>query len=228
MRARIALLRLAVAVALCYLSFSLFVQTPAYLALQELVERLLPGIELSTVMLALLSALVIPACFLGGRRSMYLIYAISIALYLPSALSASSINWASLLGLSVEVRPPALTAPVGLAIMGGYLWLLSTSRIEGEYAELLRRGGAEAGAAASGQLALAATLTLASLLAASSALALAALPLPGALLSRLPSPHLLLGACGVILILACVSLYLLAVKGHREPPGEAPVERSRE
>lgn len=219
MRVRIVSLRLAVTVALCYLSFYLFTQTPAYLALGTLAARFLPGVELATVMLVLLSALVIPACVLGGKRSMRFIYIVSIALYLPSAISVSGINWAAILGVPVEVGAhlPGIAMLVGLAIIGGYLWLLCTSRIEREYVELIERGGAkvEVGAVASGQLTLAVALTLASFLAALSAFAIAALPWSKLLPTGLPSPHVLLGACGVVLILACVSFYLLAARGTR-------------
>lgn len=107
-------------------------------------------------MLALLTVVVLLACISGGRRSVRLIYLISILLYLPSVLSISGINWAQILGLPVEAGGTQLFGPIlltGLVIVAGYLWLLCTSWFEDAHRGLIERGGArvEVNAAVSGK-----------------------------------------------------------------------------
>lgn len=222
MRAKILTIRLGVALLLCYISFTLFVQTAFYTWLRGLLGTVLPGIDAHMVLLALLTTVVLTACLLGGERASGFVYGLALILYFPSALSLSGINWAAVLGVPLELGGGALFVPtllVGIAIVASYLLLLSTSQIDGARRELLRRGGAEGevSAALTGQVAVAGAAISASVF-----VALSAAFLPGLFPAAFDAPfaYLILGACGAILVLVSVSFYLLAVRGPG-PPGEA-------
>lgn len=221
MRIRILALRLVVAVAVCYLSFTLFAQTSAYAAIERLANLALPGIRAGVVIPALLTVVVLCACLFSGERSARFIYFLSILLYLPSVLSFSGINWAVVLGVPIEAESASLFDPtllVGLAIVVGYLLLRCTSWLENTHAQLTGRGGTEreVNAAVSGQLAVSALVISASVAAASLAALLPRwLPWTGTAFEGIPSAYAVLGFCGGLLILACTSFYLLAVREKR-------------
>lgn len=230
MRGRILALRLTVAVTVYYLSFLLFAETPIYAGIERRVALLLPGIEVRTVVLAILTAVVLLASILGGERSARFVYSLSIFFYLPTVLSLSMIDWSAVFGIPLRVVDPQPFFPtllMGLAIIGGYMLFLSTSWLDETSTELAGRGGdrLEVNAAISRQFSISLVVIFASIL-----LGFAAI-LPGllleieTLLASIPSAYAILGVCGGLLILAPVSFYIWAVRGPRpvvEPKPKGP------
>ena len=222
MRARITVIRLAVAVAVFYASFALFTQTLVYTVLEEKLAHLLPGIQFGTILLVVLANAVLLTCLLSGEWSSHAIYGLSIALYLLAVFSLPGISWYwwRIFGLPTEAGTTPLFGPillVGLAIVACYMLLLSTSWSEHAWKKLVERGGddKEIGTAISKQLTISAAVVSISVLAAVVASLLVSFQWPENALSQLPDPQLVLGLCGALLVLLSVSFYLLAVKRQR-------------
>jgi uncharacterized membrane protein YidH (DUF202 family) len=217
MKLRLVALRLAVAVLVCYASFFLFTQTSMYAAVTQLVSGALPGIQPDIFVFALLTVVVLVACLFGGKRSAHLIYWMSIFFYLPSALSVSGLKL-EFFSWQVGTNSPQLfsvTALIGLAIVAGYLWFICTSWFEEAHRGLIERGGdrREVTTAVWGQVGIGALVVSVALLLAFAAFALGFLPSIERAFGGFPSPHVILGTCGGLLILTCISLYLAAARG---------------
>jgi len=227
MKLRLVALRLAVAVLVCYASFFLFTRTSMYVAVTRLASGALPGIQPDVFVFTLLTVVVLVACLFGGKRSAHLIYWMSIFFYLPSVLSVSGLRL-EFFSWQVGTSSPQLfsvTALVGLAIVAGYLWLICTSWFEEAYGGLIERGGdrREVTAAVWGQVGIGALVVSVALLLAFAAFALGFLPSVETAFGGFPSPHVILGTCGGLLVLACISLYLAAARGAQTGEEEATI-----
>jgi hypothetical protein len=167
--------------------------------------------------------LVLIAGLSRGERSARFVYSLSLFFFLPTVLSLSLIDWPAVLGFSAPtgLQPLFPTLLVGLAIIGGYVVLLSTSWLERTRTELTRRGGArpEVDSAISGQLTTSIAVVSASVLVGMAVVLLSVSRLETAL-AGFPSAYAVLGLGGGLLVIVCVSSYLAAVRGPR--PREAP------